>query len=66
MELEKQLDPTVLGEELLEAYLKYYDTQYWLRDEVLLQERRAILSRTGRLLADVILEPVPEVTTTFC
>ena len=58
MELEKQLDPTVLGEELLEAYLKYYDTQYWLRDEVLLQERRAILSRTGRLLADVILEPV--------
>ena len=56
--LEQQLEPIILGEELLEAYLKYYDTQYWLRDPELLKERRELLSRTGRLLADVILEPV--------
>ncbi len=55
---EQQLEPIILGEELLEAYLKYYDTQYWLRDPELLKERRELLSRTGRLLADVILEPV--------
>jgi DEAD/DEAH box helicase domain-containing protein len=53
-----QLDPLILGEELLEAYLKYYDTQYWLRDPELLKERRQLLTRTGRLIADVILEPV--------
>lgn len=55
---EQQLEPIILSEELLEAYLKYYDTQYWLRDPELLKERRELLSRTGRLLADVILEPV--------
>ena len=58
MLIEEQLDPTILGEEILEAYLKYYDTQYWLRDPKLMQERRALLKKTGRLLADVILEPV--------
>lgn len=42
----------------LKPYLKYYDTQYWLRDPELLKERRELLTKTGRLLADVILEPV--------
>ncbi len=55
---EQQLEPIILGNELLEAYLKYYDTQYWLRDPELLKERRELLSKSGRLLADVILEPV--------
>ena len=56
--IEQQLEPLILGDELLEAYLKYYDTQYWLRDPELLKERRELLTKTGRLLADVILEPV--------
>ena len=56
--IEHQLEPAILGDEILEAYLKYYDTQYWLRDPELLTERRELLTRTGRLLADVILEPV--------
>ena len=56
--MEQQLEPIILGDELLEAYLKYYDTQYWLRDPELLKERRELLTKTGRLLADVILEPV--------
>ncbi len=55
---EKQLEPILLGDEILEAYLRYYDTQYWLRDSKLLDERRELLTRSGRLLADVILEPV--------
>ena len=56
--MENNLDPILLGEELLDAYLKYFDTQYWLRDSELMKERRELLSKTGRLLADVILEPV--------
>ena len=56
--IKQQLEPLILGDELLEAYLKYYDTQYWLRDPELLKERRELLTKTGRLLADVILEPV--------
>jgi DEAD/DEAH box helicase domain-containing protein len=63
--MEKQLDPVILGSELLEAYLKYYDTQYWLRDSELLKERRDLLTKTGRLLADVILEPVLGYESTF-
>ena len=58
METHKQLTPISLAEEILDAYLKYYDTQYWLRDQKLLAERRSLLVKTGRLLADVILEPV--------
>lgn len=54
----QQLEPLMLSHDLLEAYLKYYDTQYWLRDPELLMERRELLSKTGRLLADVIFEPV--------
>jgi DEAD/DEAH box helicase domain-containing protein len=58
MENINQLDPLILGSEILEAYLKYYDTQYWLRDPELLKERRELFTKTGRLLAEVILEPV--------
>jgi DEAD/DEAH box helicase domain-containing protein len=58
MTTERQLDPIILGDDLLDAYLKYFDTQYWLRDPELMRERRALLMRSGRLLADVILEPV--------
>ena len=58
MEIEPQLNPLILGEEILDAYLKYYDSQYWLRDPELLAERRSLFVKTGRLIADVILEPV--------
>jgi DEAD/DEAH box helicase domain-containing protein len=53
-----QLDPILVGDDLLEAYLRYFDTQYWLREPELMKERRDLFQRTGRLLADVILEPV--------
>ena len=58
MEISKDLNPLILGQEILDAYLKYYDTQYWLRDPELLAERRSLLSKTGRLISDVLLEPV--------
>lgn len=55
---QQDLDPLLLGEEVLESYLRYYDSQYWLRDPQLMRERRSLLTGKGRLLADVLLEPV--------
>ena len=40
------------------AYLKYYDTAFWLRDENMLQERRSLLEHQGVVAQNVLLEPV--------
>ena len=40
------------------AYLKYYDTAFWLRDEKMLEERRLLLERQGAVSQEVLLEPV--------
>ncbi len=52
------LTPISLSRELLETYLRYYDTQYWLKYPELMRERRDLLTRNSRLLADVVIEPV--------
>lgn len=44
--------------ELTDAYLRYIDTAFWLRDPQLMAERRALLERDGALFTDVLLEPV--------
>jgi DEAD/DEAH box helicase domain-containing protein len=54
----ENLTPTILKSELLETYLKYYDTQYWLRDEHLRNERRDLFMQEGKLSSDIFLEPV--------
>jgi hypothetical protein len=36
---------TILGDEILEAYLKYYDTQYWLRDPELLKRATRVIDQ---------------------
>jgi DEAD/DEAH box helicase domain-containing protein len=41
-----------------EAYLRYIDTAFWLRDSTLMDERRALLERGDFLFTDVLLEPV--------
>ena len=43
---------------ILKAYKKYYDAAFWLRDEGMLRERRALLERPGVIAQDVILETV--------
>ena len=53
-----QLNPLRLARELREAYLKYYDTAYWLDNELLMAERRSLFEADGTLFADVLLEPV--------
>lgn len=54
----KQLNPIRLARELRTAYLKYFDTAYWLDNENLMAERRDLLLDEGTLFADVFLEPV--------
>lgn len=45
-------------EGLKDAYLRYYETTYWLRDPELRKERRALLERPGKLFTDPLVEPV--------
>jgi DEAD/DEAH box helicase domain-containing protein len=50
--------PTALYESIKDAYLRYYDTAFWLRDEQLRLERRTALERPGFIFTDPLLEPV--------
>ena len=50
--------PLILRETLASAYLRYFDTAFWLRDERLMAERRAILESSGSLYSECLLEPV--------
>ena len=50
--------PLTLQDDLRDAYLRYFDTAFWLRDEELLAERRRLLEAPGTLLSECLLEPV--------
>lgn len=43
---------------LMDAYLRYYETTYWLRDPDLRRERRDLLEVPGKLFTDPLVEPV--------
>ena len=50
--------PLTLRDDLAAAYLRYIDTQYWLRNSGLSDERRALLRADGNLRSECLLEPV--------
>lgn len=50
--------PLTLRADLRDAYLRYFDTAFWLRDERLMAERRLLLESPGTLLSECLLEPV--------
>lgn len=50
--------PFTVYDGLKDAYLRYYETTYWLRDPDLRRERRALLEQPGKLFTDPLLEPV--------
>ena len=54
----QSLDPLQLHEAIKDAYLRYYDTAYWLRDETLRDERRALLEADGVVFREPLIEPV--------
>jgi len=41
-----------------EAYLKYYDSAFWLKEEKLLNERRSLINKDSILAKEVLLEAV--------
>jgi DEAD/DEAH box helicase domain-containing protein len=42
-----------------DAYLRYYDTAFWMRDEGIMAERRALLLSPGVMAQEPLLEAVP-------
>ena len=51
-------NPLKVYNELSDAYLRYVDTEFWLRDQSIMAERRRLLEEKGHLFTDVLLEPV--------
>lgn len=54
----EHLTPITLANGLRDAYLRYFDTAFWLDDESVMRERRALLERPGALVGQVMIEPV--------
>ncbi|MEV4421944.1 DEAD/DEAH box helicase, partial [Patulibacter sp. NPDC049589] len=50
--------PLALQAAIDDAYLRYYDTAYWLRDPSLREERRALLERPELISTEPLIEPV--------
>lgn len=50
--------PLSVYRQVREAYLRYYDTAFWLRDPSLRAERRALLEAADAIFTDPLIEPV--------
>jgi DEAD/DEAH box helicase domain-containing protein len=50
--------PLSVYNDIKEAYLRYVDTAFWLRDPSMMEERRTLLLKDGYVFTDVLLEPV--------
>lgn len=50
--------PSEVLEYIQGAYHKYYDSAFWMRDEALMRERRALLENTGLTAQEILLEAV--------
>ncbi|WP_263589015.1 hypothetical protein [Sphingopyxis sp. GC21] len=42
-----------------DAYLRYYDTAFWMRDEAIMAERKKLLLEPGVMAQEPLLEAVP-------
>lgn len=59
-----QITPATLAEELREAYLRYFDTAFWINDEEIMAERRKLLEEGDALVGQIMIEPVIPYTNT--
>lgn len=53
-----QITPISLAHSLRDAYIRYFDTAFWLNDESVMRERRALLEQDEALIGQVMIEPV--------
>ena len=54
----KQPDPQAMQDYIIDAYQRYYDTAFWLRDEQLVKERKKLLLDSGAIAQEILLETV--------
>jgi DEAD/DEAH box helicase domain-containing protein len=56
--VDHQITPVTLTVSLRDAFLRYFDTAFWLNDESVMRERRTLLEQPGALVGQIMLEPV--------
>lgn len=59
-----QITPATLADELREAYLRYFDTAFWINDEAIMAERRSLLEQSDAIVGQIMIEPVIPYTNT--
>lgn len=52
-------NPRTVMDYVRNAYLRYYDSAFWMRDEGIMAERRALLLQPGVMAQEPLLEAVP-------
>ena len=52
-------NPIGLYRNIREGYLRYFDTAFWIRDQGMLDERRALLEQDGVIFQQPLLEVMP-------
>lgn len=55
-----EANPTSVFHYVRDAYMRYYDSAFWLRDPGLLAERRAILMSDGVMSREPLIEAIPQ------
>jgi DEAD/DEAH box helicase domain-containing protein len=56
--------PASVIRDINEAYRRYYDTAFWMRDEGIMEERKALLCEPGVMAQEPLLEAVPSYPST--
>ncbi|WP_249146668.1 DEAD/DEAH box helicase [Bradyrhizobium japonicum] len=51
--------PRVVIEYVRDAYQRYYDSAFWMRDEGIMKERKALLQEPGVMAQEPLIEAVP-------
>lgn len=54
----KKTTPSIVLDYIKEAYQKYYDSAFWMRDAKIMEERKEILSVPGVTAQDILIECV--------
>lgn len=52
-------NPRAVMDYVRDAYLRYYDSAFWMRDEGIMTERKALLLEPGVMAQEPLLEAVP-------
>lgn len=55
-----EANPVSVFDYIRDAYLRYYDSAFWMRDQAVMEERRSILLADGVMAREPLLEAVPQ------